>query len=548
MEDIEDTVYEQGIQYKKEYEPYIFDLIKYTGDENWKLFQRKILKKYKFKTMPKGIEVSRVYKDLLRNNKIQKNGALESKIATKKSLGQSGVMVVTIATNANAMSCNFRCTYCPEEPGMPKSYLSSEPVLEKAAKVNFDVVKQFYRRGTVLYHTTQCFTKLEILVLGGTWSCYPHDYQEEFVRDIYYAANVFYDMFDNKSVREKMDLEQEKIFNETAECRIISLTFETRCDMITPDEIKRLRHFGCTRVQIGIQHLERDILDGVNRPCYYEDTVRGIKLLKDNGYKIDGHLMIALPNSTPEKDIELFRRMYSDPDLLVDQLKIYPCQIVPYTEIKKMYDDKIYIPYPESEQKQVIKYALEHCLPTIRVNRIIRDFPLSDVTGGMKTGEMRQIVQDELEAQGIFCKDIRAREVKSKVFDVNDVELVTRKYFSSGGLEFFLSHESRDRKTLYSLLRLRVNSIHNECVYPELNNVIFVRELHVFGKMLGVGQDANCETQHRGLGTELLAETERICKEMNYHAIAIISGIGVMQYYMKLGYKKNVGDYMIKYI
>lgn len=535
------------IKINEAYIPYVYDLLNFTEKDNWTMFQKALLKKYKFPSMPRRIEISYIYRTLIRQGKIHPNKSLEEKIITKQSCGMSGVMVVTISTKPDRFSCKYNCYYCPSEPNMPRSYLSDEPVLVQAKKYDFDVVKQFHRRANILYHMEHKLDKLEVIVVGGTWSCYDHTYQEEFIRDIYYASNVFYDTLDEKPVRERLDLETEKTINETAQCRIISLTLETRPDMVTIDEIKRFRKFGCTKIQLGVQHTDTEILKLVNRQCYYEDTVRAIEMLKSSGFKIDLHLMENLPGSTPAKDIEMLNRVINDPDLQADQWKIYPCMVLPYTRIREWYENKTYVPYSEEELKRVVKFALSNVPIHIRVNRIMRDFTSASIISESKPLDLRDVIQKEFESEGIFCQDIRSREVKSKSFDVNDIELVVRKYFASNGLEYFLSHESHDRKTLYSLLRLRINGIRNTCVYPELRDVSFVRELHTYGKIISHNDKPTASaSQHKGLGKELLLEAERITQECGYKRICVISGEGVKGYYKKLGYVETVGGYLVK--
>jgi ELP3 family radical SAM enzyme/protein acetyltransferase len=287
MVDIESIVPETRVNL----DGYVKELCQFDG-VNWKLFQKNMLRKYKFSTVPRRADVSYTYRKLLKNGEIEINKALEENILVEHK-STSGVMVMTIATKPDKFSCKYNCYYCPNEPNQPRSYLSDEPVLIHANNCNFDVVKQFFRRGKSLHYMENKLDKLEVIIIGGTWTCYDHQYQEEFIRDIYYASNIFFDMLDNKTIRDRMDLETEKVINQTTQCRIISLTLETRPDMITNDEIRRFRKYGCTKVQIGIQHIDDEILRYINRQCYYKDIVRAIKILKDNGFKIDIHIMPA---------------------------------------------------------------------------------------------------------------------------------------------------------------------------------------------------------------------------------------------------------------
>lgn len=528
---------------------YVIDLSKFDGT-NWGIFNRTLLKKYKFSSTPTKLRIKKTYTDLVQCGRIPINKKLEEYITPQQALHSSGVMVVTIATKPDKFSCKFNCHYCPNEPGQPRSYLSDEPVLARAMECNFDTVKQFFERSKILYGTERKLDKLEVIVVGGTWSCYDKEYQHEFITDIYYAANIFVDMFENKTPREKYDLITEQQINETAMCRIISITLETRPDMINALEIRRFREFGCTRVQLGIQHINDEILTRINRRCYYTDTIRAIRLLKDNGFKVDIHIMPNLPGSCIAEDIRMFDEFNNNPDLQVDQWKIYPCTVVPFTEIKKWYEAGTYKPYDDATLMTVIRYALVNVKPYVRINRVIRDIPMSDIIAGIETDNVRDAIYREMASQCIYSQDIRYREIKAKDYDGTNIKLMVRKYIASYGIEYFISHESNDEKTIYSLLRLRINSPENMCVYDDLREVTMIRELHVYGAMIPHNRPTDeVATQHRGLGKQLLQCAEDISRENGFGAIAVISGVGVKEYYRKLGYVITTeGGYLLKKI
>ena len=215
--------------------------------------------------------------------------------------------------------------------------------------------------------------KIELIILGGTWTEYPPEYQEMYIRDCFWAANTFYDI----EKRPKQSLQEEQTINENqTKCRIIGITLEMRPDSINIDEIKRLRYLGCTRVQLGVQHTNDRILRNINRGCYFMDTVRALKLLKDNCYKVDAHWMPDLPLSSPEIDKEMFDLILTSDLLQFDQWKIYPTATVPWTKIKKWYDEGNYIPYTEKNPDDLIDlllYVKKRVHPWIRLNRVNRD-------------------------------------------------------------------------------------------------------------------------------------------------------------------------------
>jgi ELP3 family radical SAM enzyme/protein acetyltransferase len=315
---------------------------------------------------------------------------LKKKLIKKIQKSQSGIISITVLTsgtpeytNSNGervkgtFSCLHNCSFCPnEKPSIdnnwtqqPKSYLYTEPAVLRANQNDFDPIKQMNSRISSLSRMGHEIDKIELLVLGGTWSEYPKEYQEEFITNLYYAANVYY----NDIKRDILTLEEEITNNETAKIHIIGLTLEMRSDSININEIKRLRRFNCTRVQLGIQHTNNEVLKMNNRGESIEKTKQAIKLLKNNCYKIDGHLMLNLYGSSVEKDRIMLNEILTNPDLQLDQLKIYPCAIVPFTKIKELYDSGIYIPYDDKYLYELIKDFKIRITKQFRINRIIRD-------------------------------------------------------------------------------------------------------------------------------------------------------------------------------
>ena len=477
---------------------------------------------------------------------------------------QSGVLVCTVFTDAfpkyfddekgkvmsQKFSCKHNCYFCPSEPAreenkwiaQPRSYLSSEPGVARANSVNYDVVAQINMRLTQYQKMGHELDKLEVLVLGGTWSEYPLPYQKEFIRNIYYASNTYH------SKREaRFSLEEEMLLNETAKIRIIGLTLETRPDTVTIEEIKRFRMYGCTRLQMGAQHTDNNILKLSNRGHKVEDTKNAIRLLKKNGYKLDLHVMPNLHGSNPELDKNMLDEILYDEDLQADQLKLYPVSVVQWSVYEKMFNEGVYKPYSDDILKDVLLYVKRKMHPWIRLNRVIRDIPESEILGACSNPNMRQDL-----AKIANCQCIRCREVKGNKVDPN-YKLVRRDYKASGGQEVFLSFESQDESTIYGFLRLRLQDIeeNDDEVFDELKDSALIRELHVYGNVSKVGNKKS-NSQHLGFGTKLLAEAEKISVHSGLTSISVISGIGVRQYYRKRGYiettkhgylKKNLINY-----
>lgn len=507
----------------------------------------------KFSLVPKKAAVRFIYNQLVQEGGIVRNKAVEKFLITCPTRSLSGVLVVTVFTSPfpkygnkiQKFSCKHNCYYCPNEPGLPRSYLSDEPGVQRGKKHKWNAIDQFIARAWTHHVNGHPVDKIEILVLGGTWSEYPHEYQETFLRDIFYAANTFYD--DDKK-REPMSLAEEQTANETTRCRIIGVTLETRPDSITPEEIKRMRTYGCTRVQIGIQHTEDRILKIINRGCTNADAIRATRLLKDAGFKIDFHLMPDLPGATTEIDMKMFDYVLNSPDLQGDQWKIYPCQVTPWTVIEKWFNEGKHVPYTDQQLADLLLKVKTRVHPWIRLNRVIRDIPNQYIKGGNEITNLRQHLLARMKKEGLVCKCIRCREVRDRKQLLTDNTLVERTYQSSGATEMFLSYETAKKDVIFGFCRLRLSKNAGlDNAIPELTGAALIRELHVYGQMRPVGdQEAGKEkAQHMGFGSKLMRRAEQIAGRHGFKKVSVIAGIGTRKYYAKLGYRLE-GTYMVK--
>ena len=513
-----------------------------------------------FKSDSKKSLILAGYKQALKDEKIKRHDYLESYLISKAPRSQSGVLVVTVFTSAypevngkkQKFSCQWNCYYCPNEPGQPRSYLLNEPGVRRANRLDFDAERQFNDRVQALVAIGHPADKVELLVLGGTWESYPEEYRETFIRDLFYAANTFGEPAESK--RPKLDLLQEQILNESATCKIIGVTLETRPDTIDEAMIVKLRQMGCTRVQIGIQHTNDDILTAVNRQSTRDDAVRAIKLLKESCFKVDIHLMPDLPGATPDLDRKMFDDVLYSPDLQADQWKIYPCQTTPFTLIKQWYEEGKYNPYGMDNLIEVLLYAKRRVHPWIRLNRVIRDIPVEYVLAGVEVANLRQLLGIRMQKEGRTCQCIRCREVKGDKHvaeKLRSATLVEREYDASGGKEVFISVETPDRQTIFGFLRLRFNGPNPETPFRELWDCALIRELHVYGVLVPTTKQGSSEAQHSGIGKRLLQRAEYMAAERGYKKIAVISGVGVRNYYRKRGYKMvdvHRGNFLIKEI
>jgi len=441
-----------------------------------------------------------------------------------------------------------QCYYCPNQPGQPRSYLHDEPAVMRANNSGFDPVMQFTDRAGTLAQNGHPVDKIELLVLGGTWASYPLEYRKGFVRDLYYAANTF----DQRKKRPRLSLAAEQALNETAACKIIGLTLETRPDCVDFEELRRFRRYGCTRVQLGVQHTDDRILRRVNRGHGRAHAARAVRLLKDSGFKVDIHLMPLLPGASPAADLAMFRDVLLSPDLQVDQWKIYPCEITPWTVIKKWYDEGKYVPYSEGELIDVLTRVKAKVHPWIRLNRVIRDIPNQYIYGGgVDRPNLRQDIGKRMAELGWACQCIRCREVGGGA--AGPMELVERRYASSGGAEVFLSWETPDRATLFAFLRLRLPGPGCRTPFAELAGAAYVREVHVYGQLLatepatdGTGS-AGDAAQHAGLGRSLMRRAEGLAARAGFARLAVISGVGTRTYYARLGYElRGEGRYSVR--
>ncbi len=515
-------------------------------------------------------------------NKEEHENKIREILRIKRGKSHSGIISVTVFTNAfpeytnqngervkQQFSCKYNCHFCPDTTNakfpLPRSYLLMEPGVQRAFQYNFDCVDQLQSRMQSLYDIGHPIDKLEVLVLGGTFSSYPLEYREEFIRDLYYGANTFWDI----EKRDRLSLTEEKVINETCKCRIIGLTLETRPDCINPKEIQRYRYYGCTRVQIGVQHLDNDILKTMNRMCKTEHFIRALKMLKNSGYKVDIHIMPNLVGATPEKDRDMLLNRFLglksktikennneiyeyydliDEDVQADQWKLYPMEVVPWTEVEKLWREGKYVPYPEEDLLRLLMDTKINVFKWIRVNRIVRDITSVYRLASSDQPHWGQEIPDLLKKEGKTCNCIRCREVKREKWD-GQYKIVISHYKSSGGDEYFINAESIDNKgTLYGFIRLRLCNTATD-ILPELEGCALIRELHVYGQLNIVGDKTiTSNTQHKGLGRILLERAENLAKEKGFNKMSIISGNGVKEYYKKFGYinDKGQGDFMIK--
>jgi elongator complex protein 3 len=397
--------------------------------------------------------------------------------------------------------------------------------------------------------------KIELIVKGGTWSAYPQKYREWFIRRCFEAANRGIKVKKIKKTRDSRlrgndSLKIAQKINETAKNRIVGLTLETRPDFVTPEEIKHLRELGCTRVELGIQTIDDKILKLVRRGHTALQAAEATALLRDAGFKVDYHMMPALPGISPKKDLENFLRIFSNSRFRPDMIKIYPCSVIPKTALYNLWKMGKYKPLPTKQLTDLIIKMKLAVPPYVRISRVIRDIPGTDIAAGNLVTSLRQNIQAEMKRRGLKCKCIRCREVgRQKELRIKNYELRIIKYKAGNGTEYFISIEDAKSKTLFAFCRLRLPELNTKIIqnFPELSGAALIRELHTYGHLVPVDEKISGASQHFGFGKKLMQEAERIAKKAGYKKMAVISGIGVRGYYKKLGYGQS-STYMIKKI
>jgi elongator complex protein 3 len=500
-------------------------------------FKRKISKSSGASPMSNR-QLTLAYLDFTKNKKNKKDDKLYALLKTKKMRSLSGVAIITISTKP--YPCPGQCLYCPTEKAMPKSYLSNEPAIMRAIVNNFDPYKQTFNRIKDLKISGHLTDKIELIVIGGTWSFLPTKYREWFIKRAFDAANG----------KTSKNLKQAQSMNEKTKNRVVGLTLETRPDFIDEKEITFMRKLGATRVELGIQSLDDKILKINKRGHSVKKSIEATKLLKEAGFKICYHLMPNLMGSTPQKDLAMFKTIFRNSNFQPDLLKIYPCVILKEAQLYKEYLKGLYKPYPNKVLNPLMEKIMLSIPYYCRMQRVIRDIPAPSIIASSKVSNLRDIIEKDMAKRGEKCKDIRSREVKD-LYDINEkIYLFRIDYKASDGKEIFLSWENKDRTKLFSLLRLRIPeySLKKRPFFiKELENTALIREVHTYGQLLGIGKKS-IAAQHMGLGKKLVAEAERITrKEFQLKKMAVISGIGVRDYYRHLGYKLE-GTYMTKNI
>lgn len=490
---------------------------------------------------------------------------ITARIRMKPVRTQSGVAPVTVLTQP--FPCPGRCIFCPNDVRMPKSYLAMEPGAQRAAQHRFDPYAQTAGRLHALRTNGHRTDKVELIVLGGTWSSYPEAYQIGFVERCFRAMNAIGGLeraaahdprrarFDdlvredasstyNDVVRRRLavigdpiesgtwsSLEEAHRINEHAQARCVGLVLETRPDHVDEREVVRLRRLGATKIQLGVQSLDDRILSMNRRGHDVEATRSAFALLRRAGFKIHAHWMPNLYGSDPELDRQDFARLFDDPDFRPDELKIYPTSLVESADLMERHADGSYRPYAHDELVELLAECMLAVPPYCRVTRVVRDIPSHDIVAGNRRSNLREVVEASIANRGLACRDIRSREIK------RDPPAMLRRrvheYATSAGTEIFLEEVTNDDR-IVAFLRLCLPD--RPSFVDELGRSAIIREVHVYGTVVGIDEERTDRPQHGGLGRALIEEARSIANGRGYDRMAVISAVGTRAYYRRLGF------------
>ena len=483
---------------------------------------------------------------LIDEGEIDPDPLLLDRIRMKPVRTSSGVAPVTVLTAP--AGCPGQCIFCPDDLRMPKSYIYDEPGAQRAERDGFDPFKQTLGRIDAFESIGHDTSKVELLILGGTWSAYGQDYREWFVRRCFDAMNSYRD----PGYVTSSSLEEAQQSNVLSANRNVGLVVETRPDWITPDEIRHMRRLGVTKVQIGVQSLDDEVLELNKRGHTVAEVRQALGLLRTAGFKLHLHWMPNLYGATLDSDRVSFRRFYDDPAIRPDELKIYPCSLIAGTELYQKWLAGDYYPYSEPELVALLADIKPTVPPYTRINRLFRDIPAHHIEAGVKTSNLREVVQKELTRRGERCGCIRCREVRRQQVSEEALRLNVSTYTTDLTVEHFLqfvvveegerdSHAAhQERAPLAGFLRLslpKTPTAGSRAFLEEIRGNAMIREVHVYGPALAIGRSEAGAAQHVGVGTRLLAEARRLSRAAGFDRISVIAATGTQAYYAARGFE-----------
>ena len=508
--------------------------------------------------------------DILEFAKPEEKEIVSAILKKKPTRTMSGVAIVAVMCHPHKCP-HGRCFYCPESDIAPPSYTGEEPAALRGRMYDYHPYVQCFNRLKQLKKIGHPIDKVELIIMGGTFPSRDLSYQEWFVSQCLKAMCDFGLIIENKPTNYEYNLDYDEIrsfekgvlktyppndyvliedvqtVNESSKVRCVGMTFETRPDYCKKEHINRMLDFGVTRVELGVQTLSDDLYKRIKRGHTIADVVEANQLLRDSAVKVAMHMMPGL-FSDEKRDLKMFKKLFSDDDFKPDMLKIYPCLVTKGSELYDLWKKGEYEPYNDDEAVELITKVKEILPKWVRTMRIQRDIPSTLIEAGVKKSNLGELVYNNLEKHDIACQCIRCREIghkkTSREYTLDDFEMFIEKYTACGGEEHFLSIEDINEESIAGFLRLRLPS-KNHFRKEITDSTALIRELHVYGNMIKIGDKNPKIGQHTGFGEKLLMKAEDIAIDNGRDEMAIISGIGSRNYYRKFGYEK-VGPYMMK--
>lgn len=525
----------------------------------------------------------------------------------------SGVATITVLTKP--WKCSSNCLYCPNDLRMPKSYLADEPACQRAERTFFDPYLQVAARLKALTEMGHITDKVELIVLGGTWSDYPEGYQIWFIRELFRALNdgsqaignlparkhayesagiscdpellkafvaeeqrridnretTYNQAFDRlygenaawasvsqwqKATWEELEAEQDA--NVDGQHRVVGLVIETRPERITPTHLATLRRMGCTKVQMGIQSLDEKVRTLNDRHTSTQQIQRAFELLRLFGFKTHVHAMVNLLGATPESDKTDYLRLCNDAAFQPDEVKLYPCVLVEGTGLCERFEDRTWQPYSEPSLVDVLVSDTCATPAFTRISRMIRDISAPDIKAGNKKVNLRQLVEQRIDSEGLATAEIRHREVSLANVAAEDLSLEVVEYETTATSERFLQWVTPQGKIAgflrlslphanamarlekeYEAATLKTSDQSHTLPFPLQAGEAMIREVHVYGRVEKLQHAGINNAQHRGLGTELVNRACELASRAGYQRINVISAVGTRGYYRKLGFYDN---------
>jgi len=513
--------------------------------------KRKLAKKYGQQILSHS-EILKEYRKNQGAGIGKKQLELERALRKRSVRTMSGIAPVAVLTKP--YPCPGKCAYCPTEKDVPQSYLSNEPAVMRAIRCGFNPYKQVQLRLRALEANGHEPTKIELIVIGGTWSVLPEVYKFWYITQCFKAANEYGKRISksqfpiSKQIQnskckiiklKKLLLAQQKK-NESAKYKIIGITLETRPDYINEKELLEMRELGATRVEMGVQAIDDRILILNKRGHGVAEITQATERLKNFGFKVTYHIMPGLPGSTAKKDLSMFKKLFTDQRFQPDQLKFYPTVVTRGSLLYRWWKAGKYKPYSDKILQDLIVKCKKIVPPYVRIIRLIRDIPGESIMAGNLVTNLRQVMKD----RGVACRCIRCREAKDEKFSIFNFQFSIIQYKASGGVEYFIQATDKKDNTLYGFCRLRLLSRNSQlATYNSIKNAALIRELHIYGELVSVG--GNKKVQHAGLGKMLMNQAEKIARKNGNKKIAVIAGVGARGYYRKLGYRLD-NSYMVK--